>query len=540
MTTHNIIINFTNTQNKMKTKLLFALLALTMIVKAQSTFQKTFGGTADEEFNSLQQTTDGGFIIGGYTKSFGNGTEDVFLTKTDANGNISWSRTYYGINEEGSSAVQQTPDGGYITTGYTTSFGVSNSDIYIVKTDAGGTIQWSKTFGGSSGEESYSITNTADGGYAIIGSTTSYGSGGADIYFLKIDSNGNLVWNKTYGGIYWDIALSMQQTSDNGFAITGMLGLDTATSTGADICLLKTDSNGNLQWSKTFGGIDYEVGNSVIQTLDGGFIITGYTWSFAGAGSAETYLIKTDANGVIQWSKIYGGTNLDYGSSVRTTSDGGYIISGYTTSYNIFGNEDAYLIKTDNSGNVQWTKIFGGIGGNTSDWGIAQQTPDGGFIVSGSTKSFGAGMRDGYLIKTDSNGNSNCNDSLVTSVSNNVTFTTGTPAINTNSGGTLGNPSSLSSTNSVTVSVLCSTVGIFENISSEKFISVYPNPSTDIIYLIGIATETVTLFNSFGQIIITTKGTNSLDISAIPSGLYFVQLTDNSGQIIKTTKIIKE
>jgi len=301
----------------------------------QMEWSKTFGGTSDDYGNSVQQTSDGGYIIAGRTESFGAGRWDVYLIKTDEDGNEVWSKTFGGSDYEWGISVQQTSDGGYIITGYTDSFGAGEDDVYLIKTDKNGNEVWSKTFGGSDDDVGGSVQQTSDGGYIIAGYTYSFGAGPSNIYLIKTDENGNEVWSKTFGGSGGDSGNSVQQTSDGGYFIAGV--------TSGGVYLIKIDENGNEVWSKTFGGTDDDVGGSVQQTTDGGYIIVGWTRSF-GVGSDDVYLIKTDSNGNEEWSETFGGSGDDYCNSVQQTTDGGYIIAGDTNSYGA-GGWDVWLIK---------------------------------------------------------------------------------------------------------------------------------------------------------------------------------------------------
>ncbi|MBT5354621.1 MAG: hypothetical protein HOL56_05940 [Flavobacteriales bacterium] len=338
-------------------KLLLLLLCVPLIGLGQG-WEKTFGWS-NEDYNeigySVQQTTDLGFIITGvelYTEDMPpyEDYSDVYLIKTDSSGIEQWSKRfgeeYY--NDVGYS-VQQTTDGGYVITGYTESFGNGSADVYLIKTDANGIEQWNKTFGGTDNDYGASVQQTTDGGYIIAGYTYSFGNGSADVYLIKTDANGIEQWNKTFGGTSTDYGASVQQTTDGGYIITG----ETRSfgNGSVNVYLIKTDANGIEQWNKTFGGVSTDVGRSIQQTTDGGYIITGYTWSF-GNGSADIYLIKTDANGIEQWNKTFGGTDNDYGASVQQTTDEGYIITGYAESFGNGDDEDVYLIKTDGNGNV--------------------------------------------------------------------------------------------------------------------------------------------------------------------------------------------
>jgi len=255
-------------------------------------------------------------------------------------------------------------------------------------------VEWEKTFGGSLWDYGSSVQQTTDGGYIIAGYTESFGAGNGDVYLIKTDSNGNIVWDRTFGGYPPDEGYFAQQTTDGGYVITGL------TYTGYNVYLIKTDSNGNSVWEKTFGDNMREYGNSVQQTTDGGYVLVGVTESF-GAGMFDVYLVKTDSNGNKQWEKTFGGSEDDEGVSVKQAADGGYIMAGYTESFGA-GNGDVYLIKTDSEGNEIWSRIFGGIEHDTGR--SVQQTADGGYIIAGYTESFGGGNSDVYLIKTDSDG----------------------------------------------------------------------------------------------------------------------------------------
>jgi len=380
---------------------------LTFSATAAVTWEKTFGGSdwdeveagqRYEETGAVEQTEDGGYIIVASTLSFGAGYYDVYLIKTDANGNETWSNPFGGTGLDAGHDVQQTKDGGYIIVGETESFGQGSlfePDVYLIKTDANGNETWSNGFGTPNQDVGYSVQQTKDGGYIIVGETEIFeGTQSSDfnVLLLKTDANGNEIWRKTFGGTDFDLGKSVQETSNGGYIIVGRTW-----SFGAgesDFYLIKTDANGNETWSKTFGGTDIERGQSVQETADGGYIITGRTWSFGG-GSADVYLIKTDTNGNKTWSKTFGGTDWESGNSVQETADGGYIIAGETCPCPE-GTGDVYLIKTDANGNEIWSKTFGGTG---QDMGTSvQEIADGEYIIAGDTNSFGNGGFDVYLI----------------------------------------------------------------------------------------------------------------------------------------------
>ena len=349
---------------------------------------RTFGGIDVDEAYSVQQTQDGGYIIAGRTYSHGADSDDVYLIKTDANGDTLWTKTFGGGNYDRGFSVQQTKDGGYIIAGCTQSYGAGYYwDVYLIKTDANGDTLWTKTYGGWSDDWGNSVQQTQDGGYIIAG----YSAG--DVYLIKTDANGDTLWTRTFGGPDYDYGNSVQQTQDGGYIIAGRT--DSYGAGYYDVYLIKTDSLGDTLWTKTYGGSDYDASFSVQQTLDGGYIIAGYTKSY-GAGYYDVYLIKTDSLGDTLWTRTFGGSDEDEAYSVQQTQDGGYIIAGRTYSYGA-GNYDVWLIKTDANGDTLWTRTFGG---GSYDRGFSvQQTKDGGYIIAGRTESYGAGGSDVWLIK---------------------------------------------------------------------------------------------------------------------------------------------
>ncbi|MHC4737990.1 MAG: right-handed parallel beta-helix repeat-containing protein [Planctomycetota bacterium] len=362
-------------------------------------WSQTFGGSGWERGYSVQLTGDGGYIITGQTDSFGVGEEDIYLIKTDAAGNEQWSRTFGGSSDDYARSVQVTSDGGYIIAGYTRSFGAGGYDVYLVKTDAAGNNQWSRTFGGSDLDAGMSVQVTSDGGYIIAGYSYSFGATiNSDVYLIKTDAAGNEQWSRTFGGSGYDVGYFVQATSDGSYIITGGTGSFGAGST--DVYLIKTNAAGNEQWSRTFGGSHTDRGWCVQATSDGGYITAGYTESF-GVGMKDVYLIKADATGNEQWSRTFGGSSNDSAWSVDETGDGGYIITGETYSFGA-GGADVYLIKTNAAGNEQWSRTFGDS--HTDKGQSVLVTGDAGYIIAGETSSFGTGWYDVYLIKTDENG----------------------------------------------------------------------------------------------------------------------------------------
>jgi len=381
---------------------------------AQITFHASYGGENWEIGNSVQQCADEGFIVTGYTSSNEMFDFNMYLLKTDANGEPIWSKAFGGAGEETGNSVKQCVDNGFIVAGRTTSHGSTLAETYLVRTDPNGDLMWAKTFGGIG--EGRSVQQCADNGFIVAGRISSIASDSSDVNLIRTDADGELLWAKTYGGTDDDQAYSVQQCSDGGFIITGY-----TLSYGAgneDVYLIRTDPAGDLMWTRTFGGTEFDIGKSVQQTPDGGFIITGYTTSF-GSGFYDVFLIQTDANGDLMWAKTYGGDGFDIGHSVQQCTEGGFIVCGYTGSFSSDGK--IYLLKINPAGELMWSKTYG----ETSwDEGFSvQQCADGGFIVSGITSPFSGEKL--ALIKTDASGNTRCDTNEVITIVQNAAMLVG-------------------------------------------------------------------------------------------------------------------
>ncbi len=373
--------------------LIFLFWIVSSFAQAPDTaWTRTYRGDKSDYGKSVQQTSDGGYIIAGCTYPSVEVRYDVYLIKTNPLGDTLWTRTYGGANLDYGESVQQSTDGGYIIAGRTHSYGEGNCDVYLIKTNSIGDSLWTKTYGGTYWDYGESVQQSADGGYVIAGATDSYGAGGTDVYLIKTNSLGDTLWTRTYGGIDWDYGRSVRQSADGGYIIAGE-----TYSYGAgesDVYLIKTDSIGDTLWTRTYGGDSYDKGTSVEQTSDGGYIIAGSYYT-------DIHLIKTDSIGDTLWTRTY--EPDDYiGGSVQQTSDGGYIFGGYTAAFpaGVRWSPNTYIIKVDSEGDTLWTKNCVGIDGN---WDRSiQQTTDGGYIFAGNTYFYtapGVDSIDVYLMK---------------------------------------------------------------------------------------------------------------------------------------------
>lgn len=315
-------------------------------------FQHTYGGSELDCAYSMVQTLDGGFVLVGETDSFGAGSDNMWLVKTDASGVMIWNQIYYdGTGHDEIYDLVQTLDGGFALVGEMDSFGAGGKDMWLVKTDANGVMIWNQAYGGTGHDEVHDLVQTIDGGYALAGYTSSFGAVSTEsfgvrttnMWLVKTDASGVIIWNQTYGNSDWDSAHSLVQTLDGGFTLVG--------ETRSDVYLVKTNTNGVMIWYQTYGGPGCDEARSLIQTLDGGFALVGETDSF-GAGGTDMWLVKTDASGNVTWHQTYGGTENDQGDALVQTIDGGFVLAGYTESFGA-GDRDMWLVKTDTNGTIQ-------------------------------------------------------------------------------------------------------------------------------------------------------------------------------------------
>ncbi|HRH48920.1 MAG TPA: T9SS type A sorting domain-containing protein [Panacibacter sp.] len=396
-------------------------------------WQKCVGGSSYDEARSIQQTKDGGYIMAGSSNSIngdisGNhGKDDYLVVKFDAAGTILWQKSLGGSSSEAAWSIQQTKDGGYIVggTSYSNDGDVSghhgtdpNSDYWIVKLDSIGTIQWQKSLGSPSGffsgfgDLARSIQQTKDGGYIVAGDSWANGGdvsgnhgNGPDYWIVKLDSAGTILWQKSLGGSATENVHAIRQTIDGGYIVAGASFSNDGDVSGhhgdpnlilsSDYWIVKLDSAGAILWQKSLGGLSNEHCNDIQQTFDKGYIMFGHSNSTDGDvsgnhGNFDYWIVKSDSTGTIQWQKSFGGSNNEFGYSIRQTSDSGYILAGTSSSNDgdvivNHGYEDYWIVKLDNTGGILWQKS---LGGSNSDIPYCiQETSDDGYIIAGWTLS---------------------------------------------------------------------------------------------------------------------------------------------------------
>ena len=316
-------------------------------IYGEQLWEAVIGGTVVDKAYAVAVTNGGEFVAVGSTTSFGAGQEDILVVKLDSSGNKLWQKTFGGPGFDEGWDIRQTTDGGYIISGVSNSFGAKFFDAILLKIDSEGNEQWKKLYGGSSTDVGFCIRQTADGGYAFLGQTLSSGEGQGDFYMVKTDANGNKEWEKTYGDSLPEEGRYFAITNDGGYILIGKT--ESYGAGGEDIYVIKIDSAGNMLWSKTYGGNDKDTGKSIEQTSDGGFIIASSSRSFNWI-NPNAWFIKTDNNGTQQWAKDYGGWYHDHGHHILPTADGGYIATGHFNQLEA-QKEDTYLLKLDSNGN---------------------------------------------------------------------------------------------------------------------------------------------------------------------------------------------
>jgi len=379
----------------------FILLYSFSISAQQATFIKHYGEQCPDLGMAICSIKDGGCMLCGQSESYTTGAISAIAISIDSLGNQEWQQTYGGSNIDFGQSIAKTPDRGYIICGFTASFGAGGYDIYLVKTDIDGNQQWQKTFGGAANEYGYCVKTLPDSGFIICGSTASFGSGGTDAILIRTDSAGNTLWTKYFGSSGNDGTYSLARTSDHGFVLAGYTFNYGAVAD--DAWIIKTDSAGNQVWANHYGSNGSERAMSIVQDFNHNSVFSGYSNSY-GNGSQDFYLVRLDSAGVLLRDTVFGGTADDKSFGIAACADQGFVLTGQTESSGN-GMLDVHVIKTDSAFNESWSADFGGYD-NDQGFNI-MPTNDGGYITIGNTWSyclFGFYYSDIYVVKLDSTG----------------------------------------------------------------------------------------------------------------------------------------
>lgn len=495
--------------------------------------QRSLGGSDYDQVVTTIRTKDGGYLSGGnstsnksYEKSENKrGDQDYWIVKMDAEGKVQWDKTIGGIEYEDFKSVIQTYDGGYALIGESNSeisdeksenSFAGSVDYWLVKLDSAGNIQWDKTIGGNGSEFLDMIVQTKDSGYVLAGSSDSPISGYKtedsrgyfDYWVVKVNKRGNKVWDKTIGGNDYEFCSPFLLTNDGGillggFSASNISGEKTDNSRGDyDIWLVKLNDIGKILWDKTLGGNAFDGAFGIIQETDGSFIISGTSASYISGeksedsrGGSDYWLLKTDAKGNKIWDKTFGGNSDDhqgFGGQLIKTADGGYVLGGTSNSYisgekteDSRGGNDYWLVKTDASGNKQWDKTIGGY--SDDNMGSVLELAPNKYLAAGSSwsfigsdkKTFARGSLDYWLV--------------------NIKYT----------------PTALTENNTSQLSQKL----------NDKIFTVYPNPAKDIINVHLNGTAVVSVVGQSGKIVLTKNITSqdAINVSALPAGIYYIK-----------------
>ena len=369
---------------------------LSLIVNNFLIYHKTFGSeNSNEAGYSILQKPDSSFVI------LGSIDNDILLVKADRYGNTHWSQTYGGSQLDQAYHIAQTSDGGFIISGSTESFGFGGSDIRLTKTDPNGLIEWNKYLGSNYNEHGGQVLLSEDGGYIVVGNRDFGENRGQDIWLIKTNSQGDTIWTKTFGGTASENGVDILDTEDNGYIILG--NKTTISNEDTDIYIIKLDSIGNEQWSQNYGNGSNDYGQSILQNSDGGYTIKFIVKSF-GVENTSTGLIKINSIGEMIWTKTYGGTYSIPSEIFYQTDTGNYIFTCSVFNYSD-NSYDAWMFKVNENGEIIWDRTFGK---SNHDYGFsAIQTLDNGFVLVGSTNNFGNGdanSSDLWLVKTNPQG----------------------------------------------------------------------------------------------------------------------------------------
>ncbi|WP_051884447.1 T9SS type A sorting domain-containing protein [Chryseobacterium luteum] len=540
--------------------ILAALSCLTLYAQAPNIqWQKTLGGADSESAESILQTSDGGFITVGNTNPYN--SSNILAIKLDSSGNTQWQKSLGGSNDDTVNSVLQFSDG-YIISGNSNS---NNGDVtgnhggldyWIIKLDLSGNIQWQKTLGGTSHEIIFSINKTSDNGYIISGASSSYNGdvtenyGDYDIWIVKLNSSGNIQWQKTLGGINDDFPQQIKQTSNGEYIVVGSSYSNVGNHGDSDIWVVKLNSTGNIQWQKSLGGSGKDVPDNFLQTSDGGYIIAGTSESNDGDvignhGGKDTWIVKLDALGSIQWNKSLGGSGEEPGSPlILQANDGGYTILTTTTSNDgdIVGSTPSttLMVKLNNTGNIQWKNSFNNLGSNNIGEFPASltQTSDNGYIISINMEDTVTHIYNILVMKLDATGNivweKPIHENMITSVKSLEKTTDGGFVLAGYSSGytyadflivKLGYPG---------------TLGLSEVTKSNQIL-VYPNPAKDVVYLDYLPTgSTISITDMSGKKLFSEKYNGikaSINICQFINGTYIIQ-AENHGKIILSEKLL--
>ena len=383
----------------MKLRVLLCLFSIVIVAgtscaQPDSLWSFIWGGAESDAIRGIYEHPDGSVYVAGYTYSYGAGGCDFWFAKINSDGTQAWTRTYGGEQGEWCIELQPAPDGGFLLAGSTGSFGSVGDDYWLLKVDANGDSLWSQLYGDEHDNGCYALTLAADGGCIMAGFIEDGPAGWDDFEVVRTDAAGAELWTAYFGGEGQDRCWDVLERENGDIILCGYTG---SYGSGGDGWLLAISAEGDSLWSRTFGGVEHDDCKRVIETSDGGFLLSLASVSF-GPGNYDYWLVKTDANGDIEWHQTYGGADIEIPYAVREVPDGGFVVTGFSQTFGHGGNRDIWLLRTDADGDSLWSRTFGGPAVDQST--EVELTSDFGYFIGGSHDPSQSTGADCWLIKT--------------------------------------------------------------------------------------------------------------------------------------------
>jgi hypothetical protein len=375
--------------------LFVALFSVPFVSNTQILFSRLYATNYDKTSREVLPTGDGGYLIAGMTNNSDPADCDAYIIKTDNNGIMQWDKTFGGAKPDYPYSMIETTDGNFMIVGFSYSFGSGDEDIYLLKIDPSGAKIFEKKLGGTGNDEAREIVKTNDGNYVIVGTSTSF-SGSQDAFLIKIDNSGTELWRKTYGGSGLEFGNGVALCADGGFIVTGRTG--GSSSAGGQAYLVRTDASGNMTWSNSYGTALDDEGVAVVSNADGSYVMV--VRDSTAASDIDVHVLKADAGGAKTWEKSYGGVFKDTPKRIRATNDGGYIVGAISRSFG-WANPDMWLLKLDTGGDTLWSRHFGGSGHEHCH--DIKQSSDGGYLAVGHSRSYSP-YTQVYFLKLNGSG----------------------------------------------------------------------------------------------------------------------------------------
>lgn len=531
----------------MKKYLLLSFSLLFQLVYGQNQFQHIYGGVNHERGQTLLETYNNRYLFNGATTSYGQGSADAIMIKTDNAAQILWAKVYGLSDFDNSEFAIESPDGGYVGVGRsTTAIGSGFTDAWIFKTDSNGVLQWSKAYGNNGTNDGFVQAINSIGGFTFVGNTRSIGAGSDDVFLVHTDLNGDTIFTRSYGTPELEIGIGVIQTANGDYVICGRQVVFTNGIPESDGVILRTDINGNLLWSKLYGDSLWEEFQSIREMPNGDLVIAGSTVSF-GAGDYDILVVRTDANGQLISDYAYGGPKTDAAYNLIVNPDLSMVLSGYTEGlgYGHRTNGDdstnVFLLKVQEDGTLDWMMTYGD--GLLDEAYRSAKTSDGGYMISGYTTDYTPQDSTQMLfVKTDANGLSGCHEQPVTPIFNSVLMH------DTLAGFLQSSVVNVSNANSIelTINPINNDACLFASINDSQQldnISVFPNPFTNqlVVDFKANKVSTLCLSDIQGRIVICKNVSNqkefTFDTSSLESGIYFLKISSSSQQEI--FKVVK-